>query len=241
MAEKAYLNLRRMIAAGELTAGAALSETSLSREIGVSRTPLREAIRQLAAEGFLRQTPNRGSVVAEFSKRDIAELYEVREALEVYAVGKATEHGLRADDVSTLQSFVDLILVLRDELEKSGEERLKPDEMQKLIQADLNFHAVLVRAAANRRLLKAFADTRVLLAIFAIRRKGHDVQQLSQIHGYHNEILIAAKRGDATNAVRLASEHIRVSKQERLDEYDEWEHDSARGDAIPIFSEVGMI
>src|SRR5271157_1323834 len=82
LAEKAYLYLRRKILSGELPAGIPLSEASIARELGNSRTPLREAIRRLAAEGFLRHIPNRGSMVVEFSKRDIAELYELREALE---------------------------------------------------------------------------------------------------------------------------------------------------------------
>src|SRR5450759_5504478 len=100
------------------------------------------------------------------------------------------------------------MVVLRGELEKSGEERLNAEQMQRLMQTDLNFHAVLVRAAANRRLLKAFADTRVLLAIFAIRRKWHDIAQLTLIHLYHGEILAAVLRRDAATAMRLLREHI---------------------------------
>lgn len=241
MAERAYIHLRRKIASGELPAGASLSEVSIAREIGVSRTPLREAIRQLAAEGLLRQTPNKGSVVVEFSKRDIAELYELREALEVYAAGKATEHGLRPEDIETLQQSLSAILALRDELQQSGKARLEGEQMQKLLQTDLNFHAVLVRAAANRRLLKAFADTRVLLAIFAIRRKGHDLAQLTGIYRYHSEVLAAAMRRDVGTAMRLLGEHINVSKQERLDEFDAWEHESVRTDPLPSFDEVGII
>lgn len=236
MAEKAYAYLRRKIASGELCAGAPISEAAVARDIGVSRTPLREAIRQLAAEGFLLQTPNRGSVVVEFNKRDIAELYDLREALETYAVGKAAEHDLRPEDSQTLDEFVVTIVRMREELERSGEPRLAPDQMHILVQADLNFHAVLVRAAANRRLLKAFADARVLLAIFAMRRKAHDLNQLIKIHGYHSGILEAVKRKDSETARRILSEHIRVSKQERLTEYDAWEHEIARGHALPLLS-----
>ena len=68
--------------------------------------------------------------------------------------------------------------------------------MRRFIRIDLQFHTLLVRAAANSRILKVVADTRVLLNIFAIRRKGHEPAQLTQIHRYHSEILAAIVRGD---------------------------------------------
>src|SRR4051812_39778432 len=183
--DKAYLYLRTRILSGELPPGAALSEASIARELGNSRGPLREAIRRLTAEGFLRQSPTGGSVVVEFSRRDVAELYELREALEVYAVGRAAENKVRDSEAETMERTVDDVLLLRDALEASGEAHLAPEEMRRLIRVDLQFHTLLVRAAANSRILKVVADTRVLLNIFAIRRKGHDADQLAQIHRYH--------------------------------------------------------
>jgi DNA-binding GntR family transcriptional regulator len=238
MREKAYLYLQRKILSGELPAGTALSEASIARELGSSRTPLREAIGQLVAQGFLRQIPNRGSVVVEFGRRDVAELYELREALEVYAVGKAAEHTLRPSDLEALHRLVTDILVLRDELEQTGEPRLNAAQMRRFVQIDLSFHAMLVRAAGNRRILKVFGDARVLLNIFAMRRKGHHAAQLSEIHRYHNEILAAVAGKDPETAMRLLSEHIRVSKQERLEEYEEWEHETALGHLLPGFAGV---
>lgn len=227
MQEKAYFHLLRRMLAGELAAGTPLSEASLAKQLGISRTPLREAIRRLAAEGFLRQIPNRGSMVVEFSKRDIGELYELREALEVYAVGKAAEHALRPSDLEYIEQSVCDVLLLRDELVASEEPGLTAEQMQRFVQIDLSFHATLVRAAANRRILKVIADTRVLLNVFALRRKGHRAAQLAEIHGYHNDILQAVVRKDPEAAMRLMGEHIRLSRQERLREYDEWEREVA--------------
>jgi DNA-binding GntR family transcriptional regulator len=157
--------------------------------------------------------------VVEFSKRDIAELYDLREALEVYAAGKAAEHSLRPSDLATLQDLVKGVLVLRDELLLSGEPRLSPEQMQRFVANDLSFHATLVRSAANRRILKVVADTRVLINIFAMRRTGH------------SEVVGAVVRKEADLAMRLMGEHIRVSKQERLRDYDEWEYESAISNA----------
>src|SRR5258708_8809424 len=115
--EKAYQYLRGKILSGEFSPGTALSEASLARELGNSRGPLREAIRRLTGEGFLRQTPSGGSVVVDFSRRDVAELYELREALEVYAVGKAAEHRLRPAELETLEHAGREGLLRRDAFE----------------------------------------------------------------------------------------------------------------------------
>jgi DNA-binding GntR family transcriptional regulator len=225
--EKAYSHIRGKILSGEFGPGTALSEASIARQLGNSRGPLREAVRRLTAEGLLRPSPAGGSVVVDFSRRDVAELYELREALEVYAAGKAAEHGLRSSELESLQQLVNAVLLLRDELEVSGEDHLGVDPMARFIRIDLQFHNTLVRAAANSRILKTVADTRVLLHIFRIRRRGHDFAQLTQIHRYHNEILQAITHKDPPQAMRLLGEHIRVSRDERLKEHDDWEREAA--------------
>jgi len=230
--EKAYSHLRGRILSGELAPGTPLSEVSIARELGNSRGPLREAIRRLTGEGFLRQSPSGGSVVVDFSRRDIAELYELREALEVYAVGKAAAHELGRTELEALETVVNDVLVLRNELARSKDRQLNAGGMRRFIRMDLQFHTRLVRAAANSRILKAVVDTRVLLNVFAIRRKGHDMAQLTQIHRYHSEILAAVVRRDLPGAARLLGEHIRVSKEERLREYDEREREAALGHPI---------
>jgi DNA-binding GntR family transcriptional regulator len=225
--DKAYLHVLNKLLSGELRAGTPLSEASLARELGTSRTPLREALRRLVSEGFIRQIPNRGSMVAEFSKRDVAEIYELREALETYAVGQAAEHVLRSTDLEALRKLVAEVAHLRDELIHSGATELNAAQMKRFLQIDMNFHSMLVRAAANRRIMKVFADTRLLLNIFAMRRKGHTAALLNDVFRYHHDVVEAVLRKDAEGARRLLGEHIRVSKQERLREYDEWERETA--------------
>jgi DNA-binding GntR family transcriptional regulator len=232
MQDKAYLHILNKLLSGELRAGAPLSEVSLARELGSSRTPLREALRRLISEGFIRQVPNRGSMVAEYSKRDVAELYELREALETYAVGAAADHDLRMADREALENQVEDVSLLRDELVKSDAPRLDAEQMKRFLQIDIDFHTTLVRAAANRRILKVFADTRLLLNIFAMRRKGHTVAVLNDVYRYHHQVLESVIKKDSQTARRLLGEHIRVSKQERLLEYDEWERDNAISHSI---------
>ena len=225
--EKAYLYVRGKILSGEFAPGKAVSEALIARELGISRGPLREAVRRLTAQGLLRQAPAGGSLVVDFSRRDVAELYELREALEVYAAGKAAERGLRPAELDALTGLVNEVLILCNELQASGEQRLGPSAMTRFIHNDLQFHSLLVRASANSRILKAVADTRVLLNIFGIRRQGHDVALLTQIHGFHHAILAAIASKDPQGAMRLLGEHIRVSKEERLREHDDWERERA--------------
>src|SRR5580658_1370278 len=88
MRDQAYLYIQRKILAGDLQAGKAVSELTIAKELGSSRTPIREALGQLVAEGLLEQIPNRGAVVVQFGRQDIIDLFELREALEAYAVEK---------------------------------------------------------------------------------------------------------------------------------------------------------
>lgn len=231
--EKAYLHLRGRILSGGLAPGTTISEASIARQLGNSRGPLREAVRRLTAEGFLRPAPNGGSAVVEFSRRDVVEFYDLREALEVYAVGRAAEHGLAPGEMKPLKQLVDDVLRLRDELRASGKPHLDAAGMRRFIRIDLQYHTLLVRAAANSRILKTVADTRVLLNIFAIRRKGHSVGQLTQIHRYHGRVLAAIAARNAPRAMQLLGEHIRASKEERLKEFDERDREIALGGVLP--------
>jgi DNA-binding GntR family transcriptional regulator len=198
--EGAYLHIQRKIASGELSAGHAISELSLAKELGISRTPIREALGQLAAEGLLEQSPNRRAVVVKLTRQDIIELYELREALEMYAVGKAARQRVRQADLDRLQSLNDAILTLRDELQRLGKSGLDREQMHRFVTYDLAFHTLLMRLASNARILKVVNETRVLVRIFAIRRQGHTVPLLEDIHRRHCEVVRAIAEQDPERA-----------------------------------------
>ena len=225
--ERAYAHIQRKIAVGELPPGRAISEVSLAKEFGMSRSPIREALGQLAAEGILEQSPNRGTVVPRLTRQDIIELYELREALEVYAVGKAASLPPLRADLSKLQALTDAILGLKDELERSGKSELNPEQMQRFVNYDLGTHMLLMRMAANARIQRIVNDTRLLIRIFAMPRRGHTVGLLEDIHSKHSDILRAIKEQDRQRAMSAISEHIRVSMHERLEDFDHHEIDTS--------------
>jgi len=216
----AHEHILGQIAAGDLPAGTPLSELSLASQLGVSRTPVREALGQLVAEGIL-QKSSRGVMVAEPTRRDIIELYELREALEVYAIGKIAARGLDARDLENLELLVAQVRVAAEELKHSGQPVLKGEALQRFLTCDLRFHTRLIQAGGNERMLKVLDSTNLLLRIFTLRRGHHTRKLLKEVHSFHRRILDAVAGGDGSEAMRLLGEHIRLSRDERLAEYED--------------------
>ena len=239
--EKAYLHIQRKIASGELKAGQAVSELAVANELGISRTPVREALGQLASEGILEQSPNRRATVMKLTRKDIIELYELREALEVYVVGKVARQPVRPVDLDRLQTLADAILPLKDELEQPGKSELDEEQMRRFVADDFRFHTLLLRLAANDRILKVATETRLMIRIFAMRRQGHGVPLLEDIHRRHAEVVRAIAEQDPQGAMRAVSEHIQVSLHERLDDFDHWEIENSLRQSLPYFFDVRRI
>ena len=233
--ERAYAHIQRKIASGEMKPDSPVSEQILAQELGMSRTPVREAIGQLTAEGLLEQTANRGTLVVQFKRQDIIDLYELREALEVYSVSKAARSSVRPVDLARWQDIVDEILVLKRELDQSGKPTLDSEQMHRFVTSDLTFHAMLMRLAVNHRMLKVVNDTRLLIRIFSINRPGYDAPKLEQIHHQHSAIIQAVAKHNPEVATQLLTDHIRISLEERLSAYDAWEHEASLQKSIPNF------
>lgn len=223
---KAYQLIQHKIASGELRAGTLLSELAISKELGSSRTPVREAAGQLLAEGLLELSPGGGIVVTQLSRQDIIDLYELREALEVFAVGRAALTGVRAADQKRLESLLDETQLLLKELKTSGKQELNAEQMKRFSISDLGFHALLIRIAANARILKVVSDTRLMIRIFGIQRSGHRRDELERIYKHHRSILQAVIDHDVDGARKLLAEHIQASGRERLEEFDLWEREN---------------
>lgn len=231
---KAYDHIQHKIVTGQFAAGSALSEIPLAREIGSSRTPVREAIGRLVAEGLLEHIPGRGTIVIRPERDDIVELYELREALEVYAVRKAARQKLHPSDLAVLRTLCDEVRAIADELRSCSRERLDETQMQRFLAADMRFHMLLLRTAGNRRIMKVAAETRVLTRIFSYRREGHDARLLDRIYQYHHDVLEAVESGDAQRAMEQLGEHIRASMQERIETYDRWEREHELNRIMPL-------
>lgn len=231
--DRAYRHIRKLIADGILEAGAPVSELLLAKELGSSRTPIREAMKQLDAEGLLEQSQSGGMIVAQMNRQDIIELYELREALEVYSVCRVSKLPLRPADRDRLQGTIDQLLILKKELEESGAEEMSEEQNSRFMESDLGFHALLMSMTGNSRIQKILHDTRLLIRVFAIRRTGPDAAQLQGIYEFHQQILDAVAAQDSAKAMDAMAGHIQTSQRERLNEYDSWRREASLRQHLP--------
>lgn len=233
MRDQAYLHIQRKILVGDLRAGRAVSELTIAKELGFSRTPIREALGQLVAEGLLEQTPNRGAVVVQFGRQDIIDLCELREALEAFAVEKVARAQINRADLDRLQSLADEILVLKNDLDRSGREALNLSQRQQFVRSDMGFHALLIQMAENPRISKVVAGTRLLIRFFATRSLPKETE-LEWIYEHHSEVLRAVAAQDSERAVHVMRKHIQTSLKDRLAEFDHWQRESLLENHLPV-------
>jgi DNA-binding GntR family transcriptional regulator len=186
--------LRRAIEAGQLDPGEHINQDRVARELGVSRTPVREALRWLERDGLVRMEPNRGAFVAEFTDRDLFEIYEVRELLEPYAAAIACVVATRAE-----------VALLRDVAERI-EQGWSPDTFQ----LNKEFHARLCAPCANALLMTVLNHVwsqQAALRIFS-RYAQAGPEFAGQTHREHRAILDAYAARDAERTRELVRTHI---------------------------------
>ena len=224
--ERAYLRIQQKIAGRKLSAGNAISEVALAAELGLSRTPVHEAIRQLLGEGLLEEDSNGSIVVVRLTRQDFVELYELREVFEAHAVSKITKRKPDAKDIERLEALAGEIKALRNQLIKSGKKRLNDVQMKQFEMADISFHSFLMSIAENAVALKFFSKVRYLIRIFAARHAGHDAEALARVHKEHLDLIHAIAEGDVDQALQAVSRHVQASQQERLKEYSNWEREA---------------
>ncbi len=239
MRERAYQHIHRLIAARVLKGGTALSELVLAKDLGSSRTPIREAIGQLVAEGLLEQTPMGTILVVQLHRQDIIELYELREALEIYAIEKAARSRITSSDLERLERLVHDIQELREQLEVSGRSSLDTEQMERFLASDYSFHSLLISMARNSRIHKVLHEMRLLIRIFSLHRRGHELSLLEKIHDQHQRVLQAVAAGDIAGAREVLSVHIRTSLEERLEEFDYWRSEESLNASLPTFVTAG--
>lgn len=207
------------ILAGDFPAGFVLSEAVLAKELGISRTPVGEALRELAAVGLVEQVPRYGTIVRRISRSELIELYELREALEPHAVALAVAR-IAPVDVDRLTGLCDRLAQFETKLAESRQGRLEGRDLREFLAADMAFHTVLIHAAGNRRIARIVRDSHVMAQLFGTQRLVHDRPIVSEVCRFHAQILAALRRGDAEAARAIAAEHIRASLAHTLESLD---------------------
>ncbi|QDT66701.1 GntR family transcriptional regulator [Calycomorphotria hydatis] len=231
--QQAYQYIQQKIISGELPVGTRISELTLAEEIGMSRMPIREAIRQLEIEGLVRQVPRFGTIVHSLDRSEMAELYEVREAIESYAV-EMVAGRISDKEIQMLSLLCKKIMQLARELRDSSESSFSPKQLQSFLAADMGFHMIILQATGNRRMMKTIADLRVLSSIFTTKRESHDLRIVTSAYRYHRRILRALKKANGEAARMLMLEHIRESRRLALESYDRRQASGEDKGAVPF-------
>ncbi|WP_338826646.1 GntR family transcriptional regulator [Neomoorella thermoacetica] len=197
--QEAYQALREAILTGRLEPGTRLVERKIARQLGVSRTPVREAIRKLELEGLVEHHPRRGVVVARMSTREAFEVYSIRAVLEGLAARLAAEH---INPVQLLK-LNEIVRAMEQACEEENEERL-----QELHQ---EFNETVWTAAESPRLHQMINNLADYIVGFT--KVGYSVPgRVRAATREHRELVEALARGDGEKAEKLARQHIENSR-----------------------------
>ena len=193
--ESVYQTLFRAIVEGELEPGEPLSDRALALQLGVSRTPIREAFHQLEAAGLVRRRGRIGWVVTAFDRRDVEELIELRTVLEVAGVRKVVE--LHTADINRIAGLFDGFSL-----------PMPAGEIARYLAVDHELHLALIGATENRRIIEVYRHVewhidrvRHFVSYSAHRRVDESLEE-------HLRICRALKARDADEATRALSTHL---------------------------------
>jgi len=198
-----YATIRRRIMAGHYAPGTQLKEERLAEEMAVSRTPVRAALHRLVGDRMLIAAAHRGVFVAEWTRMDIAEVFELRSLLEPYAAKLAAERAT-SEQLDGLRRFTDRMEALSRPAFR--------DNLPEIQAANHGFHSLVIEAAASPR-LKGMAsnlvDMPMILGSFYFYSDA-DMQRSIQ---HHRELIMAIEAKDPTFAQQVMTVHLRVTHE----------------------------
>ena len=195
--------LREAIRSGVLKPGERLMEIQLADELGVSRTPVREAMRKLELEGYVIMLPRRGTYVANISIRDINEVFEIRTTLDALASGLAAER-ITEEELEQLERLL-----------VSIGENIETRNMKKVVEDDMEFHDILYKASRNQRLVGIISNLREQMTRFRSMLMSYP-GRLKKTLEEHSRLVEAIAQRDVELAQKLAVEHMENSEQTLL-------------------------
>jgi DNA-binding GntR family transcriptional regulator len=206
--DHAYAAIRAMILSGELAPGAQLSEEALAEACGVSRTPVRDALRRLESELFIRRTESQRSFVAEWSLDDLEEAFELRAMLEGQAARRAAKRigALQLEQLKAHNRRIHEAISLD-----------RPDVTQ-FLEHNREFHRIILEASASPRLTNMLG---LLIEQPVVWRtaQSYGLENLQRSHREHEELLDAFARGDGAWAAAIMTAHIRRAFHAYSDAY----------------------
>jgi DNA-binding GntR family transcriptional regulator len=207
-AERAYDVIRGGILDGTFALGARLPEEDVAARAGVSRTPVREALRQLAAEGFVTFAPNRGAQVASWSDDDLDEIFQLRALLESHAASRAA----RRLDTAGLAALHELT----DDMDAAAR-HATPAALDRIAERNSRFHGAILAAADSQR-LHAMLDMVIVVPVVHRTFHHYTPAALSRSMHHHRELLAAFEARDEQWAATVMRTHVLAARAVLLSE-----------------------
>ena len=192
--------LRESIITGRLAPGERLMEIQLAEDMGVSRTPVREAIRKLELEGFVAIIPRKGTYVAGLSMKQITEVFEVRAALEGFAASLAAER-ISDDELHELERLC-----------KSMSHRSEDDALEEIVSLDEAFHDIIFTASRNAKLSQIIGNLREQIHRYRVASLNYP-GRLILTSQEHQNIVDALVRKDQEAAREAVCEHVKGAEE----------------------------
>jgi DNA-binding GntR family transcriptional regulator len=193
--EEVYDSLKRSILHGKLKAGQRLIEEQLAHQIGISRTPIREAFHKLERDDLVSRLPKGGFAVREFTKEDVQEIFGIRSALESYAAYLATFH-ITPDKIQSLEKKI-------EETEKA----LKGEDEDRVVQLYTEFHDLLYRCCKSKKLIEMINNFRDYFYRYRSALLQASNGMRDSIEG-HRRMLDAMKKKNPRLVERLVRKHL---------------------------------
>ncbi|MGE5582121.1 MAG: GntR family transcriptional regulator [Bacillota bacterium] len=193
--ELVFESLREAIITGKLGPSERLMEIQLAEEMGVSRTPVREAIRKLELEGLVVMIPRKGAYVAGLSIRDITDVFEIRRALEGLAAELAAERSTD-EELEEMERF---LVKISEEIEQG--------DLPKVIETDTDFHTLIYKASRNTRLSQIINNLREQIQRSRTTSLSYPGRMKIALEE-HRKMVEAISSRDGELARNLAQEHI---------------------------------
>lgn len=196
--DRAYNHIRSMILSGELQPGSQIGEEALAELCGVSRTPVRDALRRLETEMFVRRSESQRSFVADWSLDDLQEAFQLRAMLEAHAAKRAASR-VTWDQLARLRSH-------NEQLKNAIDQNI-PD-VPRFLDHNRQFHAIILEAAGSQRLAGMLSQVTEQPVVLRTARQ-YDLENLRRSHHEHEELLIAFDNRDGEWAAAVMTAHIR--------------------------------
>ena len=212
-----YAQIRSRLADGVLRGGDRVSEQSLAEELGVSRTPVREAIKRLQVDGYFEQVHRYGTVVRQPSADEVAEAYELRAALEPHAL-RTTPPDRYRDHHAELRRLCGALREVAEALVGCEDEADRQGMLDEFFRLDERFHGLLLECSGNRRFIALVGDARLFAQIHSVRRHSTiTFETVMGVHRFHSRVLAGLEAADAPAAAQAMADHIELSRDGALD------------------------